>query len=267
MLGQSSRRYLGDENPVWLNHGVIDRVSVAAWNVGHRTTRKPLPPALCDALEHIGADVLFLTEFVDEGEGREHLRKRLDVAGYGYVQTTERLPRHNQVLVASQLRFDIGDIAPPAKDSHATANFLHLRLHDSEMELIGIRAPAYKTAAEKSSYWSEVDGILHGVRDRALVMAGDFNEDPFKGVSESFTSRRFHGSEQLRVERPQGPWSYINNHRETSRSRIDHVLHTPRVQICEARYRYEAEGIQLAGLGSTLPLSDHAVLTFTAKLA
>lgn len=246
---------------------MIDRVKVAAWNVGHRTALKPVPPEFCDALALIRADVLFLTEFVDEGEGREQLRKSLDAAGYRYVQTTARLPRHNQVLVASQLAFDIGDIAPPTKDSHATANFVHLRLRDSEMELIGIRAPAYKTGVEKSSYWSEVDGILHAVRDRALVVAGDFNEDPFKGVSESFTSRRFHGSEALWVERPQGPWSYMNNHRETSRSRIDHVLHTPRVQVCDAQYRYEVEGIRLAGIGSTPPLSDHAVLTFTAKLA
>jgi endonuclease/exonuclease/phosphatase family metal-dependent hydrolase len=239
-------------------------VTVAAWNVGHRTTRKHIPEELGAALEHLGTDVIFLTEFVEEGFGRDALLKRLDAAGYEHVHMTKRLPRHNQVFIASRLPFDIGDIAAPAMDSHATANFLHVRMHDRAIELIGIRAPAYKTGAEKHSYWREVDGILHGVQDRALIAAGDFNEDPFKGVSETFTSRRFHGSETLRVEKPVGPWSYMNPHKEASRSRIDHVLHTPRVEIRDARYHYEVEGIRLAGPGSSAALSDHAVLTFAA---
>jgi len=241
-------------------------VTVVAWNVGHRTTRKPIPPELGVALEKVSPDVIFLTEFVDEGIGRDQLRKRLDAAGYEYVHTTKKLQRHNQVFVASRLPFEIGDIAPPAMDSHATVNFLHVRMRDGEIELIGIRAPSYKTGSTKRSYWGQVDGILRGVHDRALVVAGDFNEDPFKGVSESFTSRRFHGSETLRVEKPEGPWSYMNPHKDTSRSRIDHVLHTPRVRIRDARYIYEVEGICLAGPNSIGPLSDHAVLTFTAEL-
>jgi endonuclease/exonuclease/phosphatase family metal-dependent hydrolase len=241
-------------------------VSVAAWNVGHRTTRKPVPEELAAALEHLSADVVFLMEFVDEGIGRDQLGKRLDAAGYKHVHMTKRLPRHNQVFVASRLPFDTGDITPPTMDSHASANFLHVRLHGCEIELIGIRAPAYKTAAERHAYWGEVDGILHNVRDRAMVVAGDFNEDPFKGVSETFTSRRFHGSETLRVQKPVGPWSYMNPHKEASRSRIDHVLHTPRVQIRDARYLYEIEGIRLAGPGSSAPLSDHAVLAFQAAI-
>lgn len=249
-----------------MNCGVPDHVRVAAWNVGHRATRKSVPPAFCDALELIPSDVLILTEFVDDGEGREQLRKRLDAAGYCHVQLTARLPRHNQVLVASRLAIDVGDIAPPTTDSHTAANFLHVRLRDSKIELIGIRAPAYKTAAAKSTYWAEVDGILHGARDRALVVAGDLNEDPFKGVSNSFTSRRFHGSDAFRAEKPQGTWSYMNHHKEGSRSRIDHVLHTPRVRICDARYQYDVGGICLAGPSSMSPLSDHAVLTFTAEL-
>lgn len=244
-----------------------NRVEIAAWNVGHRTTRKPIAPEFCDALELVGSDVLFLTEFVDEGVGRAQLRKKLDAAGYEHIHVTARLPRHNQVFVASRMPFEVGDIAAPTTpDSHATANFVHVRLRDCEIELIGLRAPAYKTAAEKAAYWSEVDGILDGVRDRALVVAGDLNEDPFKGVSESFSSRTFHGSESFRAQKPEGPWSYMNAHKETSRSRIDHVLHTPRVQISDARYRYEVEGIRFAGPGQHTPLSDHAMLTFAAEL-
>ena len=98
------------------------------------------------------------------------------------------------------------------------------------------------------------------------MVAGDLNEDPFKGVSDSFTSRRFHGSDAFRAEKPEGTWSYMNHHKEGSRSRIDHVLHTPRVRICDARYQYDVGGICLAGPSSMSPLSDHAVLTFRAEL-
>lgn len=47
---------------------------------------------------------------------------------------------------------EIGDIAAPTEpDSHAETNFLHIQLLDSEIEFIGLRAPAYKTANERRS--------------------------------------------------------------------------------------------------------------------
>ena len=101
--------------------------------------------------------------------------------------------------------------------------------------------------------------------DRALVAAGDLNEDPFKGVSESFNSRKFHGSERFSAARPEGRWSFMDPITET-RSRIDHVLHTPRIRISDARYVDEVAGFRLAGPASSTPLSDHAALTFTAAI-
>jgi endonuclease/exonuclease/phosphatase family metal-dependent hydrolase len=244
---------------------MLNRVTVAAWNVGHRARRKAIPEDLSAALEALNADVVFLTEFVDGGEDRDQLRVSLSAAGYDHVHLTDPLPVHNQVFVASRLPFDVGDIAPPTTDSHATSNFLHVSLHDSEIELIGMRAPSYKGAV-KSAYWGEVDGILRNAGDRALVVAGDLNEDPFKGVSESFKSRKFHGSEILSAARPEGRWSFMDPHKETSRSRIDHVLHTPRVRIRDARYVDQIAGLRLAGPASSSPLSDHAALTFAAEI-
>lgn len=244
---------------------MLNRVTVAAWNVGHRARRKAIPDGLATALESLDSDVLVLTEFVDGGADRDQLRDRLRAAGYHQDHLTDPLPEHNQVFVASRLPFDVGDIAPPTMDSHATSNFLHVRLYDSEIELVGLRAPSY-TGAKKNSYWGEVDDILRKAGDRALVVAGDLNEDPFKGVSESFKSRKFHGSERYSAARPEGRWSYMNPHKDTSRSRIDHVLHTPRMRISDARYVDEVAGVRLAGPASSAPLSDHAALTFTAEV-
>lgn len=244
---------------------MLNRVTVAAWNVGHRARRKAIPEELAAAMESLDSDVVMLTEFVDGGADRDQLRERLRAAGYHQVHLTDPLPVHNQVFVASRLPFDVGDIAPPTTDSHATSNFLHLSLRDSEIELIGLRAPDYKGAV-KSSYWGEVDDILNNIGDRAVAVAGDLNEDPFKGVSESFKSRRFHGLEAFCAARPEGRWSYMNPHKDTSRSRIDHVLHTPRVRISDARYVDEIAGFRLAGPASSSPLSDHAALTFAAEI-
>lgn len=58
----------------------------------------------------------------------------------------------------------------------------------------------------------------------------------------------------------------MNPHKDTSRSRIDHVLHTPRVRINDARYVDEMAGFRLAGPASSSPLSDHAALTFAAEI-
>lgn len=243
---------------------MLNKITVAAWNVGHRARRKAIPDELAAALESLDCDVLVLTEFVDGAPDRDRLRERLGMAGYHHLHLTDPLPVHNQVFVASRLPFEAGDIAPPTTDTHASSNFLHLSLKDSEFELIGLRAPDYKGAV-KSAYWGEVDDILNDVGDRALVVAGDLNEDPFKGVSESFTSRRFHGLGTFCAERPEGRWSYMNPHKETSRSRIDHVLHTPRVQIRDARYVDQIGGICLAGPASSAPITDHAALTFSAE--
>jgi len=244
---------------------MLKRVTVAAWNVGHRAKRKSIPEELATAVESLNADVVLLTEFVDGGEDRDLFRSRLGAAGYEHFQASGALRGHNQVFAASRLPFNVGDIGAPATTSHATSNFLHITLCDSEIELIGMRAPSY-TGAEKANFWGEIDGILRTAGDRALVAAGDLNEDPFKGVSQSFNSRKFHGSERFSASRPEGRWSFMDPNKETSRSRIDHVLHTPRMRISDARYIDEVAGFRLAGPASSTPLSDHAALTFTAAI-
>jgi endonuclease/exonuclease/phosphatase family metal-dependent hydrolase/GNAT superfamily N-acetyltransferase len=243
----------------------VTELSVLSWNVGHRITRKPIPSALGEALISLGADVLFLNEFVDGGPDRDALREQLRDAGYLYFATSTAPPRHNQVFAASRLPIEIGDInAPTQPDSHAQTNFLHIRLPGSDLDLIGLRAPAYKSAAERRAYWSDLTAILRGCAERALVVVGDLNLDPFRKASGD--SIAFPEAEMFRAVRPDGPWSFASLHDSSRNSRIDHVLHTGTVSISEPRYLYAAGGVDLAGTGSPHK-GDHAVLMFRAGTA
>ena len=63
---------------------MLKRVTVAAWNVGHRARRKEIPDELAAAVESLNADVVLLTEFVDGGADRDQLRVSLSAAGYDH---------------------------------------------------------------------------------------------------------------------------------------------------------------------------------------
>ena len=252
---------------MWGASLVINRLTVATWNVNHRIQPKPIPPRLSEILRCIGADVVLLTEFVNGGgSDRDRFREQLNAAGYLYCDASPAPPKHNQIFVASRLPFEVGDLSPPALTSHVTTNFFHLRLSNSEIEFIGVRAPSY-TGRDRHLYREELAAILRSAQDRAIVVTGDLNDDPFKSCRDhSVTVVRFPGAEAYFVPRPDGPWSFTNLDNSTRRSRIDHVLHTARIQVRDARYLYEVDGTLLAGARAAAPLSDHAALTFTAEL-
>lgn len=244
----------------------VRQISVVSWNVGHRITRKAIPVSMAEALVDLDADVVFLNEFVDGAPDRDRLRHQLREAGYDYFAISDAPPRHNQIFAASRLPIAVGDIAAPSMpDSHAETNFLHIRLADSDIELIGMRAPAYKSANERREYWSDLTATLQIYQNRALVLAGDLNSDPFKGLPAQVDSVAFPGAEMYRVVRPEGPWSFASLHDASKNSCIDHVLHSDRVHVGEVEYHYVAGGIDLAGPDSPHK-GDHAALMFTAEL-
>jgi endonuclease/exonuclease/phosphatase family metal-dependent hydrolase len=247
----------------------VTRATVLAWNVGHRAGIYPAIPAeMIAALGSLEADVVLLNEYYDDGrQDRRRFREQLAAIGYAHCDQSLAERRHNCIFVASRLPFTIGDIPPPqGPTSHATTNFLHVRLDNSDIELIGLRRPDYK-GAEKIQYWAEVTDILRSSGDRALVIAGDINEKLFKKTPRDVTAVPFPGAEMYSVPRPDGDWSYTNPS-GTGQSQIDHVLHTSRLRINQVRYRYEVDGIALAAPGplKKVSLSDHAALTFTAEL-
>lgn len=239
---------------------MISSLTVTSWNVDHQIHAREIPMQLVEALIGIDADVVFLSEFVDSGDSdRGRLRSMLREAGYGSQALSPaperyRGPRsfYNRIFAASKLPFEVGDITPPRTDEFATSNFLHLRPIDSEIELVGLRVPLWDRAeaAKNNLYRDELTTILrHAARQRALVVAGDWNRYKFSQLDGLYS-----------VPQPDGPWSYMNS--RGSNSRLDFVAHTPNVRIAGARYVYEVAGVRVA----PKPLSDHAALYFTAEL-
>lgn len=242
-------------------NGVISRLAVAAWNVDHQIHAREIPTPLVDALLGLNADVIFLSEFVDSGDSdRDRLRNKLREAGYATqalapAPSQYKGPRsfYNRIFAASKLPFEIGDIAPPTTDEFATSNFLHLRLQDSDIELIGLRVPLWDRAEafKNALYRAELTKTLRtAARQRALVVAGDWNRYRFNQLEGLYA-----------VPEPEGPWSYMNS--RGSNSRLDFAAHTNNVRIDDARYVYEVSGTRIA----PKPLSDHAALWFTASAA
>jgi hypothetical protein len=246
------------------HRAVVNRVTVLAWNVAHQIYKsRQIPESLGIALEHIGSDVVFLSEFVDrEDLGKARLLDRLDKAGYVYRAMApapavyNRHHSYNRIFAASRLPFEIGDLEPPRMDEFATSNFLHLRLPASGMELVGLRAPAYAGAA-KAAYRQELTTLLRSAAsNRPLAVAGDWNRFPFKLINDMYS-----------VPQPEGPWSYIHSR---GSSQLDYVVHTAGISIRGApRYQYpvDARGVPLVGLKTDDAISDHAPLTFTAGLS
>lgn len=237
------------------------RLTVAAWNVDHQIHAREIPKQLVDALLGIDADVIFLSEFVDSGDSdRTRLQRMLHESGYTTQATAPAPSRYkgprsfyNRIFAASRLPFAIGDINPPSTDEFATSNFLHLRLLDSKIELIGLRVPLWdrNEAYKNALYRDELTKILLAEAPRrALVVAGDWNRYKFKQIEGSYS-----------VPEPEGPWSYMNS--RGSNSRLDFAAHTENIRIEDARYIYDVNGTRIA----PKPLSDHAALFFTAHLA
>lgn len=242
---------------------MIEKVSVLAWNLGHKVWKsRCIPMSLGIALERIGTDVVFLSEYVDqEDDDKAQLMARLDEAGYihramapaPFAYRVHHL--YNRIFAASRLSFSIGDLRPPTTDEFATSNFLHLKLLDSEIELIGLRAPAYASRL-KTDYRSELTTVLRSAsKNRALVIAGDWNRYPFRLIDDLYS-----------VPQPGGPWSYLHSRGD---SKLDFVVHTPRIFLSSpASYMYQVddEGTPLVGLKANGAITDHAPIVFTAEL-
>jgi len=242
---------------------MIDQVSVLAWNLGHKVWKsRRIPASLGIALAQIGTDVIFLSEYVDQDDGdKTQLIECLDEAGYLY-RTMAPAPSayrvhhlYNRIFAASRLPFEIGDVLPPKTDGFATSNFLHLKLLESEIELIGVRAPAYDGKL-KTGYRRELTAVLRSASgDRALAIAGDWNRYPFKLIEDLYS-----------VPQPDGPWSYLHS---SGDSKLDFIAHTPRISMSSPpRYQYpvDEQGTPLAGLKANGAITDHAPLVFTAVL-
>jgi len=215
-------------------------------NVGHQTHPLPVPAALVARLLSHEPDVLILTEYVDAGD-RRSLRKELARSGLGF-QAVSLACRYakgrwaNQVFVASKEPLRPLTLPAGAPDVHAATNVFSVAV--GSLSMVGLRAPAYRPAAEWYSYWTWLTNAV-----TADVVIGDFNADPSRGSARDRVLGRYAATRQLAVRTPSTGWSYKSTTGTTHR--LDHLLHGSSV-LCQ-RVEYDDRVVENG-------LSDHAIL-------
>jgi exonuclease III len=193
---------------------------------------------------------------------RTALLSSLAQIGLRYVLVSTQSGLNNQVLIASRTKIVVGKVKAPSISKAANTNFLHVHFPDEDLELVGMRVPAYKQAGQKDAYWHEFSQIAATVIKRRIIFMGDFNVDP---------ARRYIGARQLNqlveagwhLPSPEGPWSFISP--RGASSRIDHALVSPSLGIVAARYVAEIGDMKLAGTDETA-FSDHAALVVDIQI-
>jgi exonuclease III len=230
---------------------------IATWNLNHRTLEKKITSEAIIGIRLLDANVLILTEFVD-GPSRLPFMNSLKEMGYVSICISSRLPKHNQVLIASRTPQISGDLTPPDTTDHAETNFLHSVLPAHKIEVVGIRPPSY-TGHELKDYWVQLGRTIVKTRERAILFMGDFNCDPFHSSTLGARTLKNLCSIGFTIPDPEGKWSYIS-HNGTQSSRIDHAVISSALGPCSASYVHRSGSVIFAGPKHENPVSDHAVL-------
>lgn len=231
---------------------------VAAWNLNHRIHPKPIPDGVVQAIGFLDLDALVLTEYVDDG-GRDDFKAALAGIGLTNLSISQAPPRHNQVLIASKRPHVKRELAIPNGNSHAQSNVLAVRFPEIDLQLVGLRVPAYKKRSELEVYWKGLSHLLQALEAQRFVALGDLNADPRVRRSCGGSYLRQLESDGFQVPEPEGDWSYISSD-GTCTSRIDRIIASPEVSISASRYVTQAAGLRIAGPASVAGLSDHAIL-------
>lgn len=227
---------------------------LVAWNLGHQTLERPINPRFAEYVEKLSPNVLTLNEYV-HGSTRGHFIEALAAIGLTQVKVSMRIRSNNQVLIASRLPFELGDlVGPDTEDGGGSSNFLHIIFPDSGLEVVGIRVPAYEKKSVLDDYWTKLLALICATKHRRIVFLGDFNADP--DTPKSFAGAKLAGlrSHGWQVPAPSGSWSFVSG------SRIDHVVAGPGISGLQAAYVSELDNVALASRDTLNRVSDHAAL-------
>jgi hypothetical protein len=144
---------------------------VLSWNLGHQTHERPLKPVFRRAVRLVAPDVLVLNEYVD-GRTRASMKAALAVGGLAHLAVSEAIRGENQILIASRYPVSFGDLVGPEVSSASTSNFLHICIPTAGVELVGLRAPAYTSAADRATYWHSLSETIRGTLSRQWCSSG-----------------------------------------------------------------------------------------------
>jgi endonuclease/exonuclease/phosphatase family metal-dependent hydrolase len=238
-------------------------IRVAAWNVGHRTRKKLVPPEVVEAIATLTPDVVVLTEYV-VGPSHNGTVATLVSSGLQHVDVTESMARENQVLVACRWAFQRGSLRPPDITSSTVPNLYHLRCSDPDLDLVALRIPMFTRAQDRTAYWDWLRSTLEPLAHGRRLVIGDMNTDPSR-------VRSIGGRHVARLAvsgwtpvTPASGVSFFSKRGATSR--IDHALLGSQLRLRNAQYITSANGMLLAGHGASA-YSDHAVLLLDVALA
>ena len=207
---------------------------VVTLNVNQRTHRKTIRNPLIDGLLRLEPDVIVLTEYV-EPEPRSEFRTRTRSAGLEHIETSfpiEYCPERwsDQVLVAS--RWPVSASPSPSCPPDDSARSNYLRVRTGGIDLVGIRVPMYKRAAEWYRYWQWLQDVLGG--DLVNLVIGDLNVDAARSDKRSRVLATLMQAGGWAQAEPVGAWSYSGQNGNTSR--VDHALFRGAVQVTAAEY-------------------------------
>ena len=234
---------------------------IVAWNLGHQTLERPIKAVLQPAIAALQPDVLVLNEFVD-GATRSALKAALAGQGLAHVRSSDRIGRHNQVLIASKTSLESGSVIPAALDETATSNFLSVRTGTSDLEVVGLRTPAYKTKKDKERFWQALDSTIRPATSLPIIFIGDLNADPNDAKSPGGRTLATLRQGGWQIPEPEGDWSFA---RKDVRTRIDHAVVSPRLRVVKATYCSTIGDLVCAGPHPAL--YDHAPLCIDLEAA
>lgn len=230
---------------------------LVSWNLAHQCREDPVSPQFLEAVRLLAPDVISLNEYV-HGPSRQQLVESMARMGLRHLQVSRRQNNHNQVLVASRLPLERGDLTGPATANlGGESNFLHVRIPAAGVELVGVRVPSYG-GSTLHDYWVKFVHIVQSCAGRPIVFMGDLNTDPEQSRRVTAKYLLQLRSQGWSVPRPEGNWSFIS--KTGVGTRIDHAVVASSLKIAGARYVATAASIRLAAPNRLDAVSDHAPL-------
>jgi endonuclease/exonuclease/phosphatase family metal-dependent hydrolase len=235
----------------------------ATWNVAHQAKpHRQIPEAIGTALGSLSPDVLVLTEYV-ANETHAPFLQALDRAGLSHVRTSSYVRSENQVLVASRHPLEAGTVTGPDITPATGSNWLHVRIPNMGVEVVGVRAPMFKVGANRRQYWDWFEQTVPTLTSAPTVLLGDLNADPSRTRACGGAHLARLGAMGWTVVTPVSGWAFQGKTGHTSR--IDHGILSPGCSASAAEYRTSCGDIELAG-APRRGYSDHAVLQFDVRL-
>jgi endonuclease/exonuclease/phosphatase family metal-dependent hydrolase len=231
---------------------------IASWNLNNRVGRTPFRPDAAAAAVALDVDTIFFNEYFPQAHGPSFERELADAGLAHQIISTKTPARANRTFVASRVPVERDSIDLPTFDHQFPANVLAVRFPDSQLRVLALRIPAYKSSQNDLGLrsWAWLESAAATLIEHPAVIIGDLNVRA--------GSHRGRGAQQLQRIRKTG-WTLASSDTEPSyfSSRgyahtLDYLLHTAQVRVSCAPFVKAVNDYVLAD--GHAALSDHAAI-------